>query len=389
MCAKWFHGTACQRSVLGPKFVWRGQWKRNQPQPCLRYYEFSLPVHLRIWMSSSSFREPAKSTLRPVWISGIDCYCGCSWPQNCVMSNLWNSTSKLLPSYIEARATCEGVGLKFLAPLCCAFPCANGFPKEPIARPFHFPPNLCIWFVLRVWLVLSDYYDWIRRPSANNIESMPFSQICSWSHTSFCDHGYQEIICDCGYKNTNTEAGSSLCTSSSAPPQSWWASVYGNSLFIAGFHQPSHFETWTTWTWHIWWSEFGLCGAFQPPPFPCMPLSIGMHGKKCVLGSRTTVDIQITTNPVLSGTAQRPFARDLLYQVVRTPESASNDFLLPVDQKKRNCLTFCEIQPNLSPKLDGGLAARFVQAIHVARNLVHTSAMSIGSKSTFPIRCVL
>ena len=141
-------------------------------------------------------------------------------------------------------------------------------------------------------------------------------------------------ICDCGYKNTNTEAGSSLCTSSSAPPQSWWASVYGNSLFIAGFHQPSHFETWTTWTWHIWWSEFRLCGAFQPPPFPCMPLSIGMHGKKCVLGSRTTVDIQITTNPVLSGTAQRPFARDLLYQVVRTPESASNDFLLPVDQKK-------------------------------------------------------
>ena len=138
------------------------------------------------------FSGTGKIHAQACWISGIDCYCGCSWPQNCVMSNLWNSMSKLLPSYIEARATCEGVGLKFLAPLCCAFPCANGFPKEPIARPFHFPPNLCIWFVLRVWLVLSDYYDWIRRPSANNIESMPFSQICSWSHTSFCDHGYQE-----------------------------------------------------------------------------------------------------------------------------------------------------------------------------------------------------
>ena len=140
MCAKWFHGTACQRSVLGPKFFWRGQWKRNQPQPCLRYYEFSLPVHLRIWMSSSSFREPAKSTLRPVWISGIDCYCGCSWPQNCVMSNLWNSMSKLLPSYIEARATCEGVGLKFWHHYAVHFHVQVDSQKNPLPDPSTFHP---------------------------------------------------------------------------------------------------------------------------------------------------------------------------------------------------------------------------------------------------------
>ena len=47
-----------------------------------------------------------------------------------------------------------------------------------------------------------------------------------------------------------------------------------------------------------------------------------------------------------------------------------------------------EMQPNLSPKLDGGLAARVVQAIDVAGNLVHTSATGIGSKSIFPSRSV-
>lgn len=237
--------------------------------------------------------------------------------------------------------------------------------------------NLCIWFVLWLYLVIVCA-EWLLRldPETafkqHRVNALPSEVLL----ITLCVHGYQKDMIELQC-NTSIEVRFPLWTSSGTPPQSWWSVVHGNPMFTFDIYQPSNLETWTLRTWHIWRWIAELRCEVQHAPVPCMPPSNGMHGKKCVLGRWATVDIKIATNPILLGIAQRPIARDLLYQVVRTPESVRNDFSLPADQKEE-LLDLSKIQSSPSPKLDGGLAARFVQAIDVAGNLVQTSATELA-----------
>ena len=72
-----------------------------------------------------------------------------------------------------------------------------------------------------------------------------------------------------------------------------------------------------------------------------------------------------------------PLLQTYFTRLSGTPESVRNDFSLPADQKEE-LLDLSKIQSSPSPKLDGGLAARFVQAIDVAGNLVQTSATELA-----------